>query len=120
MGTSRWFNLLGPLVEVINNGGVLVIDELESSLHTDMVLYFLKTFLANSDRAQLIFTSHDLMLMDLEYMRRDEIWFTEKKKDGSTDLFSLAEFKQRKDKNILNGYLAGVYGAKPLLREFYK
>lgn len=120
MGTQRYYELAGPLLDLINDGGVLYIDELESSLHTRLLSHLIKTFLENSKEAQIIFTSHDLRIMTLELFRRDEIWFTEMKNDGQTELYSLSDFHPRKDKSIINGYINGAYGAVPLLRSYYK
>jgi AAA15 family ATPase/GTPase len=116
-GTLRMFQLAGPLFYTLMNGGVLIIDELEDSLHIELQKKLLTEFFKNSKDAQIIFTSHNLQLLDEKLFRRDEIWFTEKKADGGTDLFSLADFKPkpRKDKSIKNGYLTGAYGALPIL-----
>ena len=71
----------------------------------------------NKNNAQLIFTTHNTNLLDQEIFRRDQIWFTEKRNEGSTDLYSLMEYSPRKDKNIEKGYLAGRYGAIPFIKE---
>lgn len=117
MGTRRLFQLAGPLFYTLMNGGVLIIDELEDSLHFNLQKRILEEFFENSKNSQIIFTSHNIQLLEDKLFRRDEIWFTEKKEDGSTDLFSLADFKPkpRKDKSIKNGYLTGAYGALPVL-----
>lgn len=117
MGTRRIFQLAGPFFYTLMNGGVLIIDELEDSLHIELQKKLLTEFIKNSTNAQIIFTSHNVQLLDDRLFRRDEIWFTEKKADGGTDLFSLADFKPkpRKDKSIKKGYLTGAYGALPVL-----
>jgi AAA15 family ATPase/GTPase len=117
-GTQRYYEIAGPLLDVINQGGVIYIDELESSLHTKLLTYLIKTFLENSKEAQLIFTSHDLQVMDLEILRRDEVWFTEMKVDGQTELYCLSDFHPRKDKLIRGGYISGAYGAVPIIRSY--
>ncbi|MCK4760633.1 MAG: AAA family ATPase [Candidatus Aminicenantes bacterium] len=116
-GTVRIFELAGPLLDIIEQGGVLIVDELEDSLHFDLQKKLLAEFFKNSTEAQIIFTSHNVQLLEDRLLRRDEIWFTEKKEDGSTELFSLTDFKPkpRKDKSIKNGYLNGAYGALPVL-----
>jgi AAA15 family ATPase/GTPase len=117
-GTQRYYEIAGPLLEVINQGGVIYIDELESSLHTKLLAHLIKTFLENSREAQMIFTSHDLQVMDLEFFRRDEIWFTEMKIDGQTELYCLSDFHPRKDKLIRSGYISGAYGAVPIIKSY--
>lgn len=117
MGTQRMFQLSGPLFHTLLNGGILIIDELEDSLHLLLQKALLSEFFKHSKNSQIIFTTHSVQLLDDRLFRRDEIWFTEKKEDGSTELFSLADFKPkpRKDKSIKNGYLTGAYGALPVL-----
>ena len=117
MGTQRMFQLSGPLFYTLMNGGVFIIDEFENSLHIDLQKKLLSEFLKNSKNSQILFTTHNVQLLEDKLFRRDEIWFTEKKEDGRTDLFSLADFKPkpRKDKSIKNGYLIGTYGALPVL-----
>ena len=71
----------------------------------------------NKTNAQLIFTTHNTNLLDQDVFRRDQVWFTEKKENGSSDLYSLTEYKPRNDKDIEKGYLAGKYGALPFIKE---
>ena len=101
------------------NGKVLVCDELETNLHESLLFVFVKQFvnMRGSKPAQLIFTTHETGLLNLDLFRRDQIWFTEiKLADRSTDLFSLTEIKNvRKDENFGKGYIAGKYGAIPML-----
>jgi len=116
-GTQKFFSLLGPFIDVLMNGYVLFIDELEASLHPHLTKFLVNLFhnpAQNKNNAQLIFTTHDTNLLNL--LRRDQVWFTEKNpKTGSTDLYSLLEFSPRKDQNIEKGYLSGRYGAVPFL-----
>lgn len=116
-GTQKFFSLLGPIINVLMNGDVLFIDELEASLHPHLAKFLVNLFhspVQNKNNAQLIFTTHDTNILNL--IRRDQVWFTEKNpQDGSTDLYSLLEFNPRKDQNIEKGYLAGRYGAVPFL-----
>lgn len=116
-GTQKFFSLLGPFIDVLKNGYVLFIDELEVSLHPHLTKFPVALFhspVQNANGAQLIFTTHDTNLLNL--LRRDQVWFTEKNpKNGSTDLYSLMEFSPRKDQNIEKGYLAGRYGAVPFM-----
>jgi len=118
-GTKRLFSLIGPWIDSLNNGRVLIVDELDTKLHHLLNVFLIKLFndpTQNKYNAQLIFTTHNTNLLDLDIFRRDQIWFTEKNPSkGSTDLYSLIEFRPRKDKNIQKGYLAGRYGAIPFI-----
>ncbi|MBW8383101.1 MAG: ATP-binding protein, partial [Youngiibacter sp.] len=118
-GVKKLFEILCPLIDIIINDKVLFWDELESSLHPCIVkeiLRFFKFGISNS-KSQLIFTTHDINLLDLSFFRRDQIWFTElDKSNRSSDLYSLNELKNvRKDENIQKGYISGKYGAIPCL-----
>lgn len=115
-GTLRYFALGGPLNEALNRNVFLAIDEIENSLHTDLVLHFLWLFLENSERSQLLISTHNLLfLYEKENIRKDVIWFAEKGKDGSSSIYSLSDFKIRKELSFFNAYIAGKFGAKPLL-----
>ena len=119
-GTQRLFQLLGPWIEVLTSGDILVIDELESSLHPLLLEGIVKLFhdpIQNPHGAQLIFTTHNTNLLNPEIFGRDQIWFTEKDHSkGSTDLYSLSKFKPRKNENLEKGYLLGRYGAIPFFK----
>lgn len=116
-GSRRLLNLLPALFRLANQGGVFVIDELERSMHPMLARKFIEYFLqSNGDtRSQLIFTTHESALLDLDLIRRDGIWFAEKDSAGATHLYSLADFKVRKDLRIEKGYLEGRFGAIPFL-----
>lgn len=118
-GVRKLFGMLCPLIDIMVNGKVLVCDELESSLHEALVFELVKKFVKVQSKkcAQLIFTTHETGLLNLDLFRRDQIWFTEiKASDRATDLFSLAEIKNvRKKENFGKGYIAGKYGAIPML-----
>jgi len=120
-GTKRLFSLIGIWIDSLNNGRVLVVDELDTKLHHLLNVFLIKLFndpTQNKNNAQLIFTTHNTNLLDLNIFRRDQIWFTEKNpRKGTTDLYSLIEFSPRKDKNIQKGYLAGRYGAIPFISD---
>lgn len=120
-GTQRLFELLGPWFDILNSGKVVIVDELSNSLHPEIVKYLVSMFhdpRINKKNAQLIFTSHDLYLLDLDFYRRDQIWFVEKTNDGESELYSLSDINNvRKDENIFRGYLNGKYGAMPKIRE---
>ena len=119
-GTKRIFALIGPWIEALETGRTLFVDELDVKLHPALIRYLLKMFndpQNNQRGAQLIFTTHNTGLLDLDIFRRDQIWFTQRdNQKGCTELFSLAEFGPRKDSNIEKGYLAGRYGALPFIK----
>lgn len=112
-GTRRLLDLAPMLVDV-DDRRVYIVDELDRKLHPILAYQFVKAFLDNTD-LQLIFTTHNTHLMSLDLLRRDEIWFVQKRDDGSSDLYSLAELKVRPDLNIKKGYLSGRFGAIPFL-----
>lgn len=118
-GIKKLFGILCPFIDIMVNGKVLVCDELESNLHESLLFGLVKQFVntRGNKPAQLIFTTHETGLLNLDLFRRDQIWFTEiKTKDRSTDLFSLTEIKNvRRDENFGKGYIAGKYGAIPML-----
>lgn len=115
-GTKKFFELLGPLLMTLTQGGTLIIDELDSRLHPLLVREIVSHFHSldrNPNHAQLICNTHDVLLLD-EEIRRDQIWFMQKNKLGSSELYSLSEFQGvRKDDPILKKYLLGIYGAVP-------
>ena len=119
-GTRAYFSMLGPILDVLEKGTVVLIDELESSLHPHLAKQIVRIFndpALNPKGAQLIFATHDTNLLDLELLRRDQIWFTEKNEHGATVLIPLSDFKPRKDQNIASAYLHGRFGAIPFLDE---
>lgn len=124
-GTLKMFALYPELQEVLQNGGVFCIDELNARLHPLLVRNFVLTFLnpeINVNHAQLIFTTHDTWQLSNQLLRRDEIWFTEKDEAGVSTLYSLADFvdedgsRIRKDESYEKNYLLGKYGAIPSLK----
>ncbi len=118
-GTLQYIGLLGKLKSIIDNSSVLNVDELENSLHPDLVNYFINNFLYHSKKenaqSQFIFTTHNVGLLAEDFVRKDIVWFTEKKEDGSTHLFSLDDFDIRKNLSFLKAYQAGKFGAVPNL-----
>jgi AAA15 family ATPase/GTPase len=115
-GTQRIFELAGPLFEILDSNKFLCIDEIEMSLHEELLEYFLKTFLRNSRGSQIMFTTHNQDLLDSDILRNDEIWFVEKDKTGGSGLFSLIEFKDvPEDVSRKRLYKAGGFGAMPLI-----
>ena len=116
--------IAGPLVDAILSGKILVVDELDAKLHPFLTRKIIGLFMdsgINRNGAQLIFATHDTNLLNLQYLRRDQIWFTEKDKTDSTELYSLVEFrddagnKVRNDRNIEKDYINGRYGAIPFM-----
>ena len=118
-GVQKLVALLCPLLDIMINGKVLIYDELEMGLHEALVYELVKLFInTNLDSfSQILFTTHETGLLNLDIFRRDQIWFTEMRGiDRSTDLYSLAEIKKvRKQDNFGKGYIAGKYGAIPML-----
>lgn len=117
-GTQRLFDLL-PLYSFGQKERVLIVDELDRSFHSKLTQEFVRRFFEKTkDKpSQLICTTHDLNLMDTAILRQDEIWFVEREPDHSSRMYSLSDYRQRFDKNILNDYLLGRYGAIPFFRE---
>ncbi len=118
-GTQRLIELLDVILNE-SSDKVFVIDELDRSLHPQMTIKFVETFLkfSESNTTQLIITTHESNLMDLNILRRDEIWFAEKEYTNNTSLYTLEKFKIRYDKVVAKDYLAGRYGAVPAFKDF--
>lgn len=121
-GTNRIFELAHTFEKLIfEDGYVYIIDELERSMHPLLAKELLSLYTLNSkSKSQLIFTTHESHLLDDELLRRDEIWLTEKKSDGSTEFYPLSNFNPRGDKVLERGYLQGRYGGIPFLSNFSK
>lgn len=115
-GTQRLLQLL-PALHWAKKGGIHFIDEIDRSMHPLLIWKFVDAFLkaCNSQQSQLIVTTHESNLLDLDLLRRDEIWFAEKDATLDTNLYSLSEFKIRKDLEIRKHYLTGRFGAVPFL-----
>lgn len=118
-GTQKIFALAGPWLDTLENGYVLVIDELHDNLHPLMVRFLVGLFHSqetNPKNAQLVFTTHDTSILNQEVFRRDQIWFCEKDQDQNTTVYPLTDFSPRKNvENLERGYLSGRYGALPYL-----
>lgn len=121
-GTNRLFELSPAFEQLLSTDEIVyVIDELERSMHPLLAKELLKMYSKNStSKSQLIFTTHESHLLDDDLLRRDEIWFTEKKLDGSTEFYPLSNFNPRGDKVLERGYLQGRYGGIPFLGDFSK
>jgi AAA15 family ATPase/GTPase len=96
------------------DGSVFIVDELDRKLHSLLAFQLVDLFLCQS-RGQIIFTTHTTHLLDLELLRRDEIWLVQKKPNGSSDLYSLNDFKIRPDLDVRKGYLEGRFGGVPFV-----
>jgi hypothetical protein len=117
-GTIRLFAFAGLLSYILDNGMVLFIDELDSSLHPSMVRFIVKLIHNpkwNRHNAQIVFTTHDSSVLDNNLLRRDQVWFVEKDKHQSTQLYPLTDFKPRPNESLQKGYLEGRYGALPFI-----
>ena len=115
-GTRRMLAILGKVFKAIDEGAPVFVDELDLSLHTAASEAVLRLFCSrelNRNGAQLLATTHDTNLMKSDLLRRDQLWFAEKSKDGSTEIYPLTDFRTRKDDNIELGYRQGRYGAVP-------
>jgi uncharacterized protein len=122
LGTLVWFGLAGPVIDALADGSVLLVDEIEASLHPALVAELVKLFQdseSNPKGAQLIFNSHEASLLGdsggERVLGRDQVWFTEKGHDGATRLYPLADLSPRGDEAVGRRYLAGRYGATPIL-----
>lgn len=114
-GTRKLFVILLSVLDIIKNNKVLLIDEIESSLHTSIVEFIIKLFYA-SGSAQLIFSTHNTKLLDLDKIRKDQIYFVNKKNDASTDLYSLFDYKDFRDTmDVEKAYLQGRFDAIPFI-----
>jgi len=123
-GTRKFFALIGQILKIIDSGGILFVDELDSKIHPNLVCKLVSIFNSkelNPNDAQLIFNSHDTNLLNSGLFRRDQIWFAEKIKYGASKLYSLADFKTdevRKNEAFEANYIRGKYGAIPFLGDF--
>jgi uncharacterized protein len=124
LGTLVWLGLIGPVVSALASGTVLLVDELESSLHPTLVRQLVRMFQhprLNPNGAQLIFSSHEPGLLgnsvNERVLGRDQVWFTEKLHDGGTRLYPLSDLGPRKEEAISRRYLEGRYGATPIISD---
>lgn len=121
-GTIRFFEVVGPWLAMIEEGKVLVLDELETSLHPLLVRELVRMVMnpeTNRNGAQLIVATHDPLLLDLTLLRRDQIWLTEKTAEGESYLYALNEYEKppTNRESLLRGYLSGRYGGIPFIPE---
>lgn len=119
-GTKKLFSLAGPIIDTLNEGGILVLDELHNHLHPKLVRFLIEQFHdndTNKANAQLIFTTHDTHLMRKNIFRRDQIWFVDKNLSYASRIYSLHDFSVRKDRSesYEAQYLQGLFGAIPFI-----
>jgi len=117
-GTLKYFDLLGPWLSVLTNGEFGYMDEIDTSLHPLLVRRLVHMFHDpkwNLKNSQILFNTHDTSLLSSGLFRRDQIWLTEKREAGNTELIPLSDFKLKKDESLQKGYLAGRYGAIPFI-----
>ena len=116
-GTRKLMALAPAIESALRTGGILLVDELERELHPKLVNYIIAKFQSkttNPNGAQIVFTTHNTELMNLELLRKDQLYFVDKQdKDGASELYSISEFATRTTDNIRKGYLVGKYGATP-------
>jgi AAA15 family ATPase/GTPase len=116
-GTRALFAFAGPWLDVIENERVLVVDELDTSLHPLLVHHLVKRLHHEDTKAQLIFTTHDTTLLSQKLLRRDQVWFMEKDAKSATRLYPLSDFSPRDNEAVERGYLNGRYGGIPFLKD---
>ncbi|MCY4629591.1 MAG: AAA family ATPase [bacterium] len=121
LGTLVWVGFIGPVLDALAQGSVLLVDELDASLHPRLVEEIVELFQRprrNPNAAQLIFNAHDVTLLGDSSERtlgRDQVWITEKQSDGATTLYPLSDFRPRHDEAISRRYMQGRYGGAPII-----
>ena len=116
-GTRALFAFAGPWLDAIENERVLVVDDLDTSLHPLLVQHLVKRLHHEGTKAQLIFTTHDTTLLSQKLLRRDQVWFMEKDAKSATRLYPLSDFSPRDNEAVERGYLNGRYGGIPFLKD---
>lgn len=116
-GTQRLFFMMLTILDIVKNNKILLVDEIERSLHTRLVEYIISLF-NRSESAQLIYTTHNTYLLDNNKVRKDQVYFTNKRADGSTDLYSLYDYKDFRDTmDLEKAYLQGRFDAIPYIND---
>lgn len=116
-GTQRLFFMMLTILDIVKNNKILLVDEIERSLHTRLVEYIISLF-NRSESAQLIYTTHNTYLLDNNIVRKDQVYFTNKRTDGSTDLYSLYDYKDFRDTmDLEKAYLQGRFDAVPYIND---
>ncbi len=120
-GTRRLLDFMPAFNNILKSDSTYIIDEIDQSLHPTLLYTLVKKIMEEqSTKGQLIFTTHEASLLDLNIFRQDEIWFAEKDKSGASQLYSLSDFKPRYDLDIQKGYLKGRFGAIPFTADLKK
>lgn len=119
-GTLEYYRMLTKLYEMRSSNHIYMIDEMEHHLHYDLVIHFLNSFLLNSDQSQMIITTHDQLLLDEDFIRRDMVWFSEKsRKTAATEFYSANDFSLHKNLSLYKAYRSGRLGARPSTGSVY-
>ena len=115
-GTQRLFDLI-PVLDIVDNVSVILVDELDRSLHTSLAKTFLEDMIKRLKNSQFIFTSHNVALMEEDMFRFDEIWFIQKNSKGETRMCALSEYNlpEERKKNLIKDYLNGRFGGVPVI-----
>lgn len=114
-GTKTLFRMMVRMIGIIHEGKMLLVDEIDNSLHTQLVEFVIGMF-NHSDHAQLIYTTHNTHLLNTDFQRRDQVYFVNKREDGSSDLYSLFDFKDFRDTlDMEKAYLQGRFDAIPTI-----
>lgn len=119
-GTHRFMGMAMMLYYILNDNNFIPVDEVETSIHYELLSYFIKLFLANSEgMSQLLVTTHDINLLNEDFIRRDSVWFTDKNKNGATSLKRLSALGLHKTMNPYNAYKQGKLVKLPFLGSIY-
>jgi hypothetical protein len=117
-GTRKFFAIAGPWLQALDQGVTLCLDEFDTNLHPFLTQALLELVFKpehNPKGAQVIFTTHNPLLLDPTFLRRDQIWFLDKDNEGGSFVYPLTDYKPRRDESLLRGYLSGRYGALPFI-----
>lgn len=118
-GTIRYFSFIQYILNMMDNGGVFIVDEISARLHPVLTKFIVDLYQSEKNKkAQLIFTTHDISLMNKKQFRRDEIAFVDKNRRGESSIYSLADIRARSDASFSKDYLYGKYGAIPVIRDY--
>lgn len=118
-GTKTLFRMMVRMIGIIHEGKMLLVDEIDNSLHTQLVEFVIGMF-NHSDHAQLIYTTHNTHLLNTDFQRRDQVYFVNKREDGSSDLYSLFDFKDFRDTlDMEKAYLQGRFDAIPYISTLF-
>lgn len=118
-GTIRYFSFIQYILNMMDNGGVFIVDEISARLHPVLTKFIVDLYQSEKNKkAQLVFTTHDISLMNRKQFRRDEIAFVDKNKRGESSIYTLADIRARSDASFSKDYLYGKYGAIPVIRDY--